>query len=135
MNIACCNEQFIIHLPLSVKVSGKKKFILNMNNYRNAHYFTLNNAKVEFSKLIKDKVKELPKMNRISLHYVVYPKDKRLFDVNNVCSVADKFFCDVLQDCGIIENDNYNFLQNTYFGFGEIDSNNPRITVIITRLD
>lgn len=38
-------------LPLRVK-SGKKDFILNLNNYRNAHHFTLNNAKMKYTALV-----------------------------------------------------------------------------------
>jgi hypothetical protein len=38
-----------IKLPLDVYYSKKKKFILNLNNYRNAHYRVLSTAKKIYS--------------------------------------------------------------------------------------
>ena len=56
----------IINLPYSIPV-GKKdnKFYVNLNQYRNAHYHTLNSAKITFKELISDQVKQLPKFNII----------------------------------------------------------------------
>ena len=42
----------MISVPLVVSTSKNKKFILNLNNYRNAHYFILNTAKVKFKEMI-----------------------------------------------------------------------------------
>jgi hypothetical protein len=52
----------ILKLPLRAKIGPKKDFILNLNNYRNAFYFELNKAKVEYSKIV---VAMLPKGNRL----------------------------------------------------------------------
>lgn len=122
----------IINLPYSIPI-GKKddKFYVNLNQYRNAHYHTLNSAKIAFKKLISDQVKQLPKFNVIKLWYRVFAPSKRLVDTNNICSIADKFFCDALVEAGKLEDDNYNFLIETRFTFGGIDKENPRVEVEI----
>lgn len=122
----------IINLPYSIPI-GKKdnKFYVNLNQYRNAHYHTLNSAKIAFKELISDQVKQLPKFNVIKLWYRVFAPSKRLVDTNNICSIADKFFCDALVEAGKLEDDNYNFLIETRFTFGGIDKENPRVEVEI----
>lgn len=122
----------IVNLPYSIPI-GKKddKFYVNLNQYRNAHYHTLNSAKIAFKELISDQVKQLPKFNVIKLWYRVFAPSKRLVDTNNICSIADKFFCDALVEAGKLEDDNYNFLIETRFTFGGIDKGNPRVEVEI----
>jgi len=131
-DMCCASEQFVVNLPLSVKVSSKAKFILNINNYRNAHYHVLNKAKIEFADMIRPIIEQLPKLSTVNIHYQVYPKDNRLFDISNVCSIVDKFFCDVLQECAVIENDNYNYVKHISYSFGNVDKKNPRVVAIIT---
>lgn len=122
----------IVNLPLSVPI-GKKddKFYINLNQYRNAHYHTLNSAKIAFKELIADQVNKLPKLNIIKLWYRVYASSKRKLDTNNVCSIADKFFCDALVEAGKLDDDNYDFIIDTRFSFGGIDKGNPRVEVEI----
>ena len=54
----------LIESPLRVP-AGKNDFILNLNNYRNEHYQTLNKAKIAYKQLIHNQVVKLPKMNKI----------------------------------------------------------------------
>ena len=62
------SQCYVITSPLYVYV-GKKKFMLNMNDYRNAHYQVLNKAKVEYKRLLRDEILQLPKMNVININY------------------------------------------------------------------
>jgi Holliday junction resolvase RusA-like endonuclease len=48
-------------LPLTVPVSSKKNFILNLNNYRNAHFLVLSKAKSNYSEIVAGM---LPEWNR-----------------------------------------------------------------------
>lgn len=124
-------------LPLSVDVSTKKKdkkFILNLNNYRNTHYFTLNKAKIVFKEVMEDQIKLLPALDRVRIHYWLYPGSKREMDVSNVCSVQDKFLCDAIVEHNKMVDDNYKFLPGVAFDFGEVDPNNPRVEAHITPL-
>lgn len=122
--------------PLEVIYGAKKdgteqKFRLNLNQYRNTHYIILNKAKIAYKELMKEQISRLPELSNISLHYTVYTKTKREFDLSNVCSVVDKFFCDALVELGKLPDDNIKYLSQISFSFGGIDKDNPRIEVTI----
>lgn len=124
-----------IPLPLKVPVSKKKFFHLNLNPYRNANHFTLDRAKKEFFNLVKGRLRGVPKLDRVALEYVLYPGTAQLCDVNNICTIVDKFFSDTLVTMRVIEDDNYNFIADSRFRFGAIDRVNPRVDVIIRSPD
>lgn len=123
--------EITLSLPLSVQVSKNKKFIMNLNHYRNAHFHTLNKAKAGFADIIAPKLKALPKFKRIKLLYTLFPGSRVLNDVANVCSIVDKFFSDCLTKHEIIEDDNYKFLTTVSYAFGSVDKTNPRVDVTI----
>lgn len=125
----------ILSLPLTVRVSRKKTFSLNLNSYRNTHYLVLNNAKIAFKEAVAHLVKPLPFYEKIRLTYTLYPKTLHLMDVSNVCSVVDKFFSDSLVEFGKLSDDNYNFLPEVNFRFGSLDRSNPRVDVFIESID
>lgn len=126
---------WIISLPLRVPISKKKKFPLNLNHYRNAHYRDLSRAKNKFTELVLDKLQHLPEMEGCLLEYVLYPATRQRCDVSNVCSVIDKFFSDTLVTCNRLEDDNYKLVPKVKYTFGAVDPNNPRCDVIIRPLD
>ena len=123
---------WIVSVPLKVQISKKGYFALNLNVYRNAHYMTLNKAKVVFKELITPFLVQIPKLKHCSLEYVLYPKTNRLCDVSNVCSIVDKFFSDAFVESGHLEDDNYTFIKDIKYRFGAVDPENPRVDVIIT---
>ena len=96
-------------LPLEVFYSKKKKFILNLNNYRNAHYRVLSIAKKTYSDDLVEMIEkwdDIPRFdNPVDLEYVYYAKSNRRVDVSNPCSIIDKFTCDALVRVGILEDD------------------------------
>lgn len=122
-----------ISLPLRIAVSKNKDFALNLNQYRNAHFHTLNKAKVDFTELALDLIKKagIPKLAQATLEYIVYPGTRQRLDVNNVCSIVDKFFSDALVEAKVLDDDNYQFLADSRFRFGCIDRDNPRVDVIV----
>lgn len=124
----------IIISPLKVPITKTKYFVLNINQYRNACFFTLNTAKKKYKELIQDQLINISKLDKIYLTYVVYPKDKKLFDLDNVCSIHAKFFQDALVECGCIDEDNYLYIIGSETLFGEIDKNNPRVEIHITEV-
>ena len=82
----------ILILPLEVYYSKNKKFILNLNNYRNAHYRILSASKKVYTEQLLERIKDLPKFSdTVSLDYVYYAKSNRRLDVSNPCSIIDKF--------------------------------------------
>ena len=120
--------------PLVIQVSKKKKFSINLNQYRNENFFTLNTAKKLYKESILNQVKLLPSMSKIRLHFTIYPKDKRLFDLGNLVSIQRKFFEDVLTSENIIIDDNYTIVLGASDSFGEIDKLNPRCEILITEV-
>lgn len=122
-----------IQLPLRVAVSKNRDFSLNLNQYRNSHFQTLDKAKKTFTHLAMERIQQqqIPRLERCALEYILYPGTRQLCDVNNVCSVVDKFFSDSLVHAGVIDDDNYTFIADSRFRFGAIDRENPRVEVTI----
>lgn len=118
-------------VPLRVKVSKNKDFILNINNYRNAHHRVLSTAKRNFTDIVLNL--DLPRVNytRIKVHYYIYPHSKRLYDGNNVVSIIDKFLMDGLIKRGIIRDDNIRYVECPTWTPMPPDRNNPRCEVVI----
>lgn len=124
---------FTVVLPLLVYVSKNTAFKLNLNDYRNAHYQKLNNAKIAFVDVTKRDVLGLPKMNAAEIHYKLFLKGGtgKKGDVANFCSIADKFFCDALVEANRLPEDNYEHIPEVRYKFGGLDMNNPRIEATI----
>jgi len=119
-------------LPLEIYYSKNKKFILNLNNYRNAHYRILSIAKKVYTDELLERIKDFPKFNDpVSLEYVYYAKSNRRLDVSNPCSIIDKFTCDALVKAEIIEDDSFKQIKKVSYIFGGVDKHNPRCELTI----
>ena len=121
--------------PLSVPVSKKNKFILNVNNYRNAHYHVLNKAKITYRELISGQLKSIPELKMIAVTYILSPSSKRKTDLDNVICIHKKFFQDALVLSGKIPDDSYEYIKYNNEYFGCISKENPRVEVTIMELD
>lgn len=124
----------IKNLPLEVQLSKNKKFILNMNNYRNAHYQTLNKAKKIYDQGIRPMIVGVRLPSEIEITYTYYAASKRRVDIANPCSIIDKFFSDSLVNCGCIEDDDVKHLKKVSYVWGGYDKENPRVDVTIKSL-
>ena len=126
---------YVVKLPLYVDLPKKKskddRFQLNLNVYRNAHFYKLNQAKELYEDLVKEAIKHLPEMSKINLTYVLFLGSNRSADVSNICSIVDKFFCDALVQAKKIVDDNYKIISGVSYQFGDIDKHNPRVEVYI----
>lgn len=111
--------QGVYKLPLTIKV-GRKKHPLNLNFYRNAHFYTLNQMKQLFGEQVKYQLENMPKLKSCSLVYSVYPSSTRKFDIANVCSIADKFFSDLLVNEGKINDDNSDVVTMVTYTKGQV---------------
>lgn len=130
MSFYSLNIDLPIRVPLQTKKS--KYFYLNLNIYRNAHFYILDQAKKTFENMIWNQLDSLPKFKNIELTYILYPGSDRKVDVANICCIVDKFFCDTLVHKGIIEDDNYNVIKKINYLFGKVDKNNPHVNVTLT---
>jgi len=121
----------LICAPLSVPTSKSKKFILNLNQYRNTHFIVLNKAKHEYKEEIASQLEGLSFKPPIIVTYTLYPKTKRRTDLGNVLSIHQKFFEDALVESGCITDDDYHTIVQTLFKFGSVDPSNPRVEIKI----
>jgi Holliday junction resolvase RusA-like endonuclease len=126
--------EYLLSAPIKLERPRSRDLPLNLNEYRNTHFQTLNNLKKRFKGRMEGQIRELPILNRIEIHYTLYPASKRLCDVANILSVVDKFFCDALSELGKIEDDNYLFIPRVSYSFGQVDKNNPRAEILIKEI-
>ena len=122
-------------VPLRVSISKKKHFILNLNNYRNAHHRELSTAKNNFQDIVYGMClkKKLGFTFRkpVRVTYTYYPASQRKYDLMNVASVIDKFLMDGLIKSGVLHDDNYLYVLWPNFIHGTVDKENPRCEVRI----
>lgn len=121
--------------PLAVEIDTKKrdKWVLNLNKYRNSHYQILNKAKIAYEKVMSEQIlNKVPAITvPLQITYIIIPNSQRLFDIDNVCSVHDKFFRDTLVNLGKIEDDSYQHIPRTIYqaGLPEIKRGRMLITL------
>jgi hypothetical protein len=120
-----------IDLPLEVYYSKNKKFILNLNNYRNAHYRILSNAKKIYTDNLIDRISYPKYKEPVVLTYTYYAKSKRRLDISNPCSIIDKFTCDALVKAGVLEDDSSKQIKQVVYKYGGVDKDNPRCELIL----
>lgn len=122
-----------LSVPLKLHLPSKKSpyFYLNLNVYRNAHFFMLDKAKKTFEEQVWNQVKHLPKFKWIGLEYTLFPGSKRRVDISNTCCIVDKFFCDTLVNAGIIEDDNSGIVKKINYRFGKVDKENPHVLIYL----
>jgi len=121
-----------LKLPVSVWISSKKEFRLNLNEYRNAHYQTLNKAKIAFKEqMLAYRSLRIPFEPPYLFRYTLYWKDNRRLDVNNVLTVVDKFAADGLVEFGLLTDDHKKVVSGTDFRWGGICKGNAHIILEI----
>ena len=102
-----------INLPLQVWYSKDKKFILNLNNYRNAYFRVLSIAKKNYTQELLPDLADLPKFTEpVTLTY--------------------KFACDALVKAGILKDDSFEQVDQVIYKFGGFDKENPRCELTIS---
>ena len=84
---------------------------------------------------MQSQINKGPKFNKVACIYTVYPKDKRSFDLGNVCCVHEKFFEDALVELGKLPDDNRNHRPFVVYRYGGIDANNPRVEIEVIDLE
>lgn len=123
----------IIDSPLSVKINSKRDFILNLNNYRNAYFRTLNSSKVNYKKVMEPVIlDQIPtQLERIAIQYKVYKGDRRRFDIGNIASVHQKYFEDAMVELGRLPDDRHENIPIVFYSFGGVSDARPRVEITI----
>lgn len=147
-----------ISLPLYVmlprKTKADKKYILNLNTYRNTHYIVSNQAKILYKNEVLRSVYEecsvescvkrpdsmttmkvLPHfLNGVKLVFTYYhPRNGRV-DKSNPCAIIDKFSSDALVAIGVLPDDDVKNNPVTEYRWGGVDRDNPRCDLEIIDL-
>lgn len=123
--------------PLKITLSHKKdgsvgkEFILNLNNYRNAYFRTLNQSKIMYKKTIVEQLQDKPRYERVAIIYQVFKGDNRRYDIGNVLSIHQKYFEDALVETGKLPDDKADLLPMVIYLKGEIDKENPRVEISV----
>lgn len=89
--------------PPLTKMRPFDRYWLNLNEYRNWHPHVEQKIKKTYCPI------ELPKYftaNKIRISYDIRRQENIIYDEWNPLSIIDKYFCDWLQTCGYIPNDN-----------------------------
>jgi len=135
-------KQFMVDSPTRILLSRNKKtgnenwFDININKYRNIHWSMLAKSK----KIYKDIMipflmksdSHLERMDKVEIIYQIITNNKKKFDSMNVISIIDKYFQDVLVDCGIIKDDSWKFVKRIIVHPVIVDKELPERIVRIT---
>lgn len=121
--------------PLKIMASIRRQFILNLNQYRNTHYRTLNTCKINYKSYMAPQITGSCKFKKVVCIYTVWKDSKRAFDLGNVCSVHEKFFEDALVELGKLEDDNVKFIPLVIYKEGGVDKENPRVEIEVIEIN
>lgn len=109
-----------VRLPTFINVSKNTRKSLNLNVYRNLHHHHLNKQKQNFHDEVKPLIRDLPRAEKIWLHYTIFaPRNGRL-DTMNVGSIVDKYFSDTLVESKKIMDDHFDHVVLVSFSFGGV---------------
>lgn len=94
---------------------GKKRFMFNLNYYRNAHYHTLSDAKVYMAQWIKLLQIKEKFTEPVKIEYSIWCQGNA--DFMNYATVVDKFFQDAIVKAGLLPDDNVNYVKCCHIQF------------------
>ena len=126
-----------LKMPLSIElwVKKKKKYSISMNTYRNLHYQVSNNLKIAYKNIVKDQLSLYPKIKLdtpITLTFIFYNWTKHLSDLENQCSIHNKFFQDSLVELWYIDDDNYNLINKITYVYGGYRKNEWCVEILVS---
>ena len=124
-----------IDLPPFVQVTKKKRLWLNLNGYRNWHFRDQHATKEHFEQIVRALLKDIPKQQKVHLHYVLWGPSKQRRDLMNVIAVVDKYFSDALPKAGVLDDDHADIIVSVSAAFGGVDREHPRVTVTIVPVE
>lgn len=120
-----------LFVVLPRKTMKDKKYILNLNNYRNWHRISSGHVKDAYTGMMGEQMREVWPLDKISLTFKYFRGSRRSCDRANIYAIHEKFFCDALVHWGVIEDDSDEFIEQSTYLPVEYDKTNPRVEVEI----
>jgi len=125
----------VILLPRKTK--EPKKFRLNLNYVRNAHYQEQNQAKKLFKEYVKKYLEDSEQIDvkfekPVDVTAKLYKQSNRRSDKHNFISVSTKYLYDALTELGVLVDDNDSFIKIEVLEETEVDKENPRVSYTFT---
>lgn len=128
-------ERGVIVAPLRIKKNKRGDlWSINLNQYRNTHYQSLNKLKKEYKEFLRSQIEQLNPFSRVRLSFHVYAADNRKFDLGNVTAIHEKFFLDALVELGKLPDDNIDYCPECHTYFMGVDKDLPRVEIIVEEL-
>jgi len=123
-------ETMQYHLTIPGKQPNLNDWIsrMNVNKFRGAAM--KKDAQQYMIVYIKKQLRGIVITNPVKIHYVFYEPDKKR-DKSNVASFFVKVFEDALQECKILQNDSWKYIESYSHEF-YVDAKNPRIEITIS---
>lgn len=133
------DEHYILLSPLCIDLPRKKppyykRIYLNLNTYRNLHYLINNQLKIAYKEFMKVQIDKLPKLNKISLEFILHKSSNRKIDRHNICTVIEKYLMDALQEEKKIDGDDDRYIVKEIYITGATMKNNGYCEIIITNI-
>jgi Holliday junction resolvase RusA-like endonuclease len=118
-------------ITLLRKGKPPRKVPLNLNFYRNAHHYTLNRAKTQYTFMMRKILKGIVLNPPITLSFRYYKPTRRKTDKANVLSIVEKFFCDSMISAGCITDDDDTIILEQRYLPTIYDKGNGRVEIVI----
>jgi hypothetical protein len=119
------------------KTKANTTHLAGANFIRNCHYHIKNKLKKDLGEHVKKelyKEKMVPIKGKYKVSYYYHYKSG-VSDLLNVGSASSKILNDVLQELGLVTNDNVLFLTEEHFYVGEKNKGNPHMQIRIEPID
>ncbi len=128
-------REFFVTLPyiLEIGKTKKRRWSININQYRNTHYMTLNTLKRKYEEEVGHMIPNLSfKKAEITLTFY----HKRDSDLDNTLAIQCKFFQDLLVHKGVLEDDNFNIVPRVVLLHGgKSETDAPYVTAIVKEIE
>ncbi len=121
-----------VYYTQTFKTKKDKTFLVGMNWMRQAHRYLQNEVKQEYSTIFTPQLVDHPfkVKGTYEVAYEYYYKNKSS-DLLNVGALMSKYFLDMAQKAGVVEEDNVQFCVKETFYAKEQDKENPRMDIYL----
>lgn len=128
----CITSPLAVYMPR--KTMPARKYILNLNNYRNWKFIVSAKLKRLYTEAMGEQLKDLKIKGKFDLYFIYYKPTKRISDRSNVLAIHEKFFCDALKYWGCIKDDNDEVISSTSYLSGKFGCRKPCVEILIEEI-